>query len=71
VHIFEYEEDEAEKALREYRERMAALLLPSGGDFKAVFSGQQDLDANFDAFMDEEYDDAEIGEGAVEPENAD
>ena len=38
VHIFVAEEDEEEKALREYRERMAALL-PQAGDFKTIFSG--------------------------------
>lgn len=70
VHILEGEEDDEERALREYREKMAALL-PPAGDFKTVFSGQKDLDANFDAFMDEEYDDGEIGEGAEEPENSD
>ena len=70
VQILQGVEDDEEKALREYRERMAAML-PPAGDFKTVFAGQNDLDADFDAFMDEEYDDGEIGEGAQEPEAVD
>ena len=61
-------EDEEEKALREYRERMAALLPAGGTNFKGIFDGQKDLDADFDAFMEEEYDDGQIGEGAEEAE---
>ena len=67
VHIFKAEEDEEERALREYREKMAALL-PQGSNFKTIFEGQKDLDANFEAFLDEEYDDGQIGEGAENPD---
>ncbi len=56
------EENEEEKALREYRESMAALLPDAGTNFKAVFENQNELDAGFDAFMDEEYDEDKIGE---------
>ena len=38
VHIFKAEEDEEERALREYREKMAALL-PQGSNFKTIFEG--------------------------------
>ena len=55
-------ENEEEKALREYRERMAALLPDAGINFKQVFENQNELDAGFDAFMDEEYDEDKIGE---------
>ena len=58
----EDEEDEEEKALNEYRLRMAALLPTAGINFTEVPQGQEDLDAGFDAFMDEEYDDYKIGE---------
>ena len=66
VHMFKNEEDDEERALREYREKMAALIpiAPTGSNFKTIFEGQKDLDANFEAFMDEEYDDGQIGEGA-------
>ena len=56
------EENEEEKTLREYRESMAALLPDAGANFKAVFENQNELDAGFDAFMDEEYDEDKIGE---------
>ena len=56
----DYEDDE-ERALREYRERMAALLPAAGANFTGVFAAQNELDKGFDAFMDEEYDDAQIG----------
>ena len=62
----EDEEDEEEKALNEYRLRMAALLPTAGINFTEVPQGQEDLDAGFDAFMDEEYDDYKIGELAEE-----
>ena len=65
IQILEDEsEDDEEKALREYRESMAALLPThtEGTNFGAVFGGQEDLDAGFDAFMDEEYDEFKIGE---------
>lgn len=52
----------AEKELQEYRLKMAALLPDSGQNFGQVFAGQEDLDAGFDAFMDEEYDEDKIGE---------
>ena len=54
------EENEEEMALREYRESMAALLPDSGANFKAVFENQNELDAGFDAFIDEEYDEDKI-----------
>lgn len=47
--------------MREYRERMAALLPAAGANFTGVFAAQNELDKGFDAFMDEEYDDAQIG----------
>lgn len=55
-------EDEEEKALKDYREQMAALLPTEGANFSAVYENQNDLDAGFDAFMDEEYDEDKIGE---------
>lgn len=60
-------ENEEEKAVREYRERMVALLPThhtEGTNFGAVLGvdAQEDLDAGFDAFMDEEYDEFKIGE---------
>ena len=58
----EEELDEEEKALKEYRLAMAALLPTGGANFTAVPDGQAELDAGFDAFMDEEYDDDKIGE---------
>ena len=58
----EEDEDEEERALREYRERVAALLPSEGVNFVTVAAGQEELDAGFDAFMDEEYDDYKIGE---------
>ena len=58
----EEELDEEEKALKEYRLAMAALLPTGGANFTAVPEGQDELDAGFDAFMDEEYDDDKIGE---------
>ena len=61
VQILEAQEDEEERALREYRERMAALLPAAGANFTGVFAAQNELDKGFDAFMDEEYDDAQIG----------
>ena len=62
-------EDEEEKALREYRQRMAALLPTAGGsNFNAIFGGQKDLDADFDAFMEEEYEDDKIGDGGEDAE---
>lgn len=39
VHIVEAQEDDEERALREYREKMAALLPPSGTNFKTIFEG--------------------------------
>lgn len=54
-------ENEEEKMLREYRERMAALLPEAGANFAAVADGQAELDAGFDAFMDEEYDEDKLG----------
>lgn len=60
--VTEQELDEEEKALKEYRLAMAALLPVAGSDFKGVFEGQAELDAGFDAFMDEEYDEDKIGE---------
>ena len=56
------EEDEEEKALQEYRLKMVALLPEAGQNFTAVYENQNELDAGFDAFMDEEYDDYKIGE---------
>jgi len=56
------EDDEAELALKEYREKMAALLPAPGTNFNTIFEKQNDLDANFDAFMDEEYNEDQIGE---------
>ena len=38
VKILEAEEDEAERALREYREKMAALLPAAGSNFTGVFA---------------------------------
>ena len=66
IMIVEQEENEEMVALREYRERMAALLPPAGTNFGNVFEKQADLDANFDQFMDQEYDDAKMGEGSDE-----
>ena len=54
-------EDEEEKALKEYRLAMAALLPEGGQNFSQMFTGQADLDAGFDAFMEEEYDENKIG----------
>ena len=66
IHVLRAEdfEDEEEKALREYREKMAALLpvVEQGTNFTGMFAGQAELDAGFDAFMDEEYDDGKLGE---------
>jgi len=58
VIILEGQEDEAEKALREYREKMAALIPVDIGstNFTSVFGAQKELDADFDAFMEDEYD---------------
>jgi hypothetical protein len=41
VHIFKNEEDDEERALREYREKMAALIpiAPTGSNFKTIFEG--------------------------------
>lgn len=39
IQILEDEEDEEEKALREYREAMAALLPDAGNNFTTVFKG--------------------------------
>jgi len=65
------DEDEEEKALREYRESMAALLPDAvGTNFNTVFENQNELDAGFDAFMDEEYDEDKIGELYEEDVNA-
>ena len=55
-------EDEEEKALKEYRLAMAALLPTAGANFTNVLEGQDELDAGFDAFMDQEYDEDKIGE---------
>ena len=41
---------------------MAALLPNAGQNFTAVYENQNELDAGFDAFMDEEYDEDKIGE---------
>ena len=60
--VIEAEENEEEKKLREYRERVLAMVAPTGQDFKGVYEGQNDLDAQFDAFMDEEYNEDMIGE---------
>lgn len=54
--------DEEDKALKEYRERMAAMLPTAGANFAGVMDGQDELDAGFDAFMDEEYNEDQIGE---------
>ena len=62
VVIIEASDDEEEKALQEYRLAMAALLPDAGANFTTVFGGQNDLDAGFDAFMDEEYDEDKMGE---------
>ena len=56
------DEDEEEKALKEYRLAMAALLPTAGANFTNVLEGQDELDAGFDAFMDQEYDEDKIGE---------
>ena len=61
VQLLEGEEDDEERALREYRERMVALLPPAGFNFTGILAAQNELDKNFDAFMDEEYDDGKIG----------
>lgn len=53
---------EEDIALKEYRLKMASLLPQSGTDFAQKFDGQAELDAGFDAFMDEEYDEDKIGE---------
>lgn len=55
------EDDEEQKALDEYRLRMAALL-PNLGTSVPTQGVQDDIDANFDAFMDREYHDTQIGE---------
>ena len=49
---------------------MAALLPPQGANFNAIFCGQKELDANFDALL-EEYDDGNIGEGEEDVEVTD
>jgi hypothetical protein len=41
---------------------MVALLPAAGTNFGNIFAGQADLDAGFDAFMDEEYDEDKMGE---------
>lgn len=41
---------------------MAALLPAAGSNFTGVFAAQNELDKDFDAFMDEEYNDNKIGE---------
>lgn len=41
---------------------MAALLPEAGQNFSVMMPGQNDLDAGFDAFMDEEYDEDKIGD---------
>ena len=41
---------------------MAALLPEAGQNFAVMMPGQNDLDAGFDAFMDEEYDEDKIGD---------
>ena len=53
---------EEDAALRDYRLKMAALLPAAGVDFKQKFDKQDELDAGFDAFLDEEYDEDKIGE---------
>jgi hypothetical protein len=54
------EDDEEAAALKEYRLRMAALLpLESSVPAPEI---QTDLDANFDAFMEREYAEDQIGE---------
>ena len=55
------DEDEEEKALKEYRLKMAALLPDAGKDFKEVYENQDELDANFMDFLDKEYDEDRIG----------
>lgn len=59
-----YEDDmpDEDVALKEYRLKMAALLPDAGVNFAQKFGGQDELDAGFDAFMDEEYDEDKIGE---------
>ena len=41
---------------------MAALLPTAGSNFTNVLEGQDELDAGFDAFMEQEYDEDKIGE---------
>ena len=41
---------------------MAALLPAAGSNFAGIFAGQDDLDKDFDAFMDEEYNDDKMHE---------
>ena len=57
-------EDEEEKELREYRERMFALLpeAQAGNNFTNIFAQQNELDKGFEAFMEEEYNEDKIGE---------
>ena len=72
VKILEAEDDEAEIALKEYREKMAALLPTAGQNFTGIFAQQNELDKGFEAFYGEEYDDDKIGgldEEEIEPEN--
>jgi hypothetical protein len=55
-------ETDEEKRLKEYRLKVAAMVenvQPSA--FTNIFGGQKDLDADFDAFMDEEYNEDKIG----------
>ncbi len=61
--------DEEAAALKEYRLRMAALL-PTASSVPS-HKIQVDLDANFDAFMDAEYADDQIGELEEEIDNED
>ena len=61
--VIESEETEEEKRLREYREKVLAMLPQMGGqNFTSVPQDQNDLDKDFDALMDEEYNDDMIGE---------
>jgi len=61
--------DEEAAALKEYRLRMAALL-PTATSVPSQ-KIQTDLDANFDAFMDAEYADDQIGELEEDVDNED
>lgn len=61
VKFLDENDDPELKALNEYRLKMAALL-PQLGTSVPPKHVQDDLDANFDKFMEEEYADDQIGE---------